>query len=68
MMTMMTINDDNDDMTMQERLTAKEAMAHKYFDPVRADIEKEMQAEKERRECAEESLAKRRKTTDANFE
>ena len=49
-------------------MTAKEAMAHKYFDPVRADIEKEMQADMERRESDEESLAKRRKTADVNFE
>ena len=28
---------------MQKRLTAKEAMNHKYFDLVRSDIEKEMQ-------------------------
>ena len=27
---------------VQDRLTAKEAMAHKYFDPVREDVEKEL--------------------------
>ena len=34
-------------------MTAKEAMAHKYFDPVREDVEKELAERQKQRQEAE---------------